>query len=102
MADLTVDERTLTSVAWRVSSAAVAAEVSTTLMAGSEADVGSPGVAGALDEVTGQLVRRAGLAVEAIQAVGDFPTTFVREFEQVESRLAAGVPVDDLAGVGAK
>jgi hypothetical protein len=42
------------------------------------------------------------LAVEAIQAVGDFTTTFVREFEQVESRLAAGLPADDAAGMGSK
>ena len=111
MADLVVNEKTLTSVACRVSTAAVDAEVSATLTLGSAADVGSPSVAGVLDEATGQLVRRAGLAVEAIQAVGDFTTTFVREFEQVESRLAAGLPVYDLAaglpvgelaGVGSK
>ena len=102
MADLTVDERTLTSVAWRVSTAAVDAEVSATLTAGSMADVGSPSVAGALDEVTGQLVRRADLTVDAIRAVADFPTIFMREVEQVESELAAGLPVGDLAGAGSK
>lgn len=102
MADLAVDERTLASVAWRVSTAAVDAEVSATLAAGSGADVGSPGVASVLDEVTGQLVRRAGLTVDAIRAVGDFPTTFMLEFAETEARLAAGLPVGDLAGVGSK
>lgn len=101
MADLVVDERTLTSVAWRVSTAAVDAEVSATLAA-SAADVGSPSVAAALDEATGQLVRRAQLTVEAIQAVGDFPTAFMLEFAELEARLTAGLPVGDLAGVGSK
>jgi hypothetical protein len=102
MADLVMDERTLTSVAWRVSTAAVDAEVSATLAAASAADVGSPSVAAVLDEATGQLVRRAELTVEAIQAVGDFPTTFMLEFAEVEARLAAGLPVGDLAGVGSR
>lgn len=102
MADLVVDERTLMSVAWRVSTAAVDAEVPATLAAGSAADVGSPTVAAVLDEATGQLVRRAELTVEAIRAVGDFPTTFMVEFAEVEARLAAGLPIGDLAGVGSK
>ncbi|MET4052557.1 hypothetical protein ABID81_001927 [Frigoribacterium sp. PvP054] len=102
MADLAVDERTLTSVAWRVSTAAVDAEVSAALAAGSAADVGSPTVAAVLDEATGQLVRRAELTVEAIRAVGDFPTIFLLEFAEVEARLAAGLPLGDLAGVGSE
>jgi hypothetical protein len=102
VADLVVDERTLTSVAWRVSTAAVDAEVSSALTAGSSVEVGSPSVAGVLDEVTGQLVRRSTVVVEAIQAVGDFPTAFLREMEQIEAGLAAGAPVDDLAGVGSR
>jgi hypothetical protein len=95
VADLVVDERTLTSVAWRVSTATVDAEVSSV-------EVGSPAVAGVLDEVTGQLVRRSTAVVEAIGAVGDFPTAFLREMEQIEAGLAAGAPVDDLAGVGSR
>jgi len=100
MADLRVDERTLTAVSTMVSTASLDVEVPTTLTAGSAGEVGSTSVAAVLDETTGQLARRSTLAYEAVQAMADFPARFVLEIEQAEARLSRGLSNGDPAGVG--
>lgn len=111
MADLVMDERTLTAVARRVATAADAADVAASLSGGSGGpggsggsadDVGSASVATVLDDVTRQLVGRAGLVVEAIQATSDFPTRFASEVAQVEAHLADRVATGDLVGSGSR